>query len=581
MFRFDDASVSPTSLQNALHTSAYVIFYEMLKSTRNQICATTNNKVSGNVKEIKAKMNPVINSSPSTPAQERRSIIGPQLPSPAATAPSRLSSSAASSSNSSASTSAVIKSSSSVVRPKMISEPPKKPSVTAPVKVGGLVPYDGDSDTDDDEAPPVVKQSPVIKSSASTTSSPFLPRAVNLKKLKDTINKEESPHIVSNGVSASKKSEPGHCTDLFTKVESSKPSSPSPSITQSNRNEFHVREVDSDKTHSDNSSGSTTSFTVTDISSAKPSSSTSSDSFLATSRQRWTVLPQTESHKRERVSPVESSETVDDQDQENQGSPKKRKKTHLFENGGTILEKAAEIGKEILNAGAKLFKSKNEMKDAEETSTAVDSGTSCEASTSYSHEKPSSSKVSLNDEEHSKKHKKKKKKKHKEDKESSDSDLWVEKTRDNLDKFKDTVKQSECNPDAPVKNWESKPDHKSVGGSGTWDGSKSDNIGELLRKQSEIRSWSGDRSQVLERKTTEPRKRSAAQELDAELDAGRVKKVKKWREEEERWTDKNPFQLAQNHRNKGESLEDKPEFQRRYEEPCFYYYNINFLIQAQ
>ena len=159
----------------------------MLKSTRNQICATTNNKVNGNVKEIKAKMNPVINSSPSTPAQDRRSIIGPQLPSPAATTPSRLSSSAASSSNSSASTSAVIKSSSSVVRPKMISEPPKKPSVTAPVKVGGLVPYDGDSDTDDDEAPPVVKQSPVIKSSSSTTSSPFLPRAVNLKKLKDTI----------------------------------------------------------------------------------------------------------------------------------------------------------------------------------------------------------------------------------------------------------------------------------------------------------------------------------------------------------------------------------------------------------
>merc|ERR1712029_1045656 len=70
--------------------------------------------------------------------------------------------------------------------------------------------------------------------------------------------------------------------------------------------------------------------------------------------------------------------------------------------------------------------------------------------------------------------------------------------------------------------------------------------------------------QGLERNTTEPRKRSAAQELDAELDAGRVKKVKKWREEEERWTDKNPFQLAQNHRNKGESLESKPEFHRRY-----------------
>ena len=37
LFRFDDASVSPTSLQNALNTSAYVIFYEMLKTTRNKI----------------------------------------------------------------------------------------------------------------------------------------------------------------------------------------------------------------------------------------------------------------------------------------------------------------------------------------------------------------------------------------------------------------------------------------------------------------------------------------------------------------------------------------------------------------
>ena len=36
-YRFDDASVSPTSLQNALNTSAYVIFYEMLKTTQNQI----------------------------------------------------------------------------------------------------------------------------------------------------------------------------------------------------------------------------------------------------------------------------------------------------------------------------------------------------------------------------------------------------------------------------------------------------------------------------------------------------------------------------------------------------------------
>ena len=37
LLRFDDASVSPTSLQNALNTSAYVIFYEMVKTSRNQV----------------------------------------------------------------------------------------------------------------------------------------------------------------------------------------------------------------------------------------------------------------------------------------------------------------------------------------------------------------------------------------------------------------------------------------------------------------------------------------------------------------------------------------------------------------
>ena len=37
LLRFDDASVSPASLQNALNTSAYVIFYEMVKASRNQV----------------------------------------------------------------------------------------------------------------------------------------------------------------------------------------------------------------------------------------------------------------------------------------------------------------------------------------------------------------------------------------------------------------------------------------------------------------------------------------------------------------------------------------------------------------
>ena len=87
---------------------------------------------------------------------------------------------------------------------------------------------------------------------------------------------------------------------------------------------------------------------------------------------------------------------------------------------------------------------------------------------------------------------------------------------------------------------------KTIGRSVTWDGSKRSNVVEELLKGSEIRSWSGDRS-TLERKLgTEPRKRSAGDDLDAEMDAGKVKKVKKDREEEEpkayEW-DKNPFQV--------------------------------------
>lgn len=177
-----------------------------------------------------------------------------------------------------------------------------------------------------------------------------------------------------------------------------------------------------------------------------------------------------------------------------------------------------------------------------------------------------------------KKHKKKKKKKHRDERELSDSEAWVEKTKDNLGEFKEIIrkdeearkdsdnncKKSSFNSEAPVKNWDAKPDLKTIGRSVTWDGSKGSNIAEQLRKNTEIRSWSGERSKDLERKSLEPRKRSAAQDLDAELDAGRVKKVKKFREDSSKWNEKNPFQLAQEHRNKGENFTDKPEFQRRH-----------------
>ena len=63
-------------------------------------------------------------------------------------------------------------------------------------------------------------------------------------------------------------------------------------------------------------------------------------------------------------------------------------------------------------------------------------------------------------------------------------------------------------------------------------------------KGSEIRSWSGDRSTLERKLVVEPRKRSAGDDLDAEMDAGRVKKVKKHREEPAayKW-DRNPFQV--------------------------------------
>ena len=160
---------------------------------------------------------------------------------------------------------------------------------------------------------------------------------------------------------------------------------------------------------------------------------------------------------------------------------------------------------------------------------------------------------------HTKKHKKKKKKHKKKLDDNSDTEGWVEKTRDNLDKFDDigskkkrskspeynrTVKESSSNPTAPVKKWDAKPELKTIGRSVTWDGSKGSNVVEELMKGSEIRSWSGDRSALERKVTVEPRKRSAGDDLDAEMDAGRVKKVKKHREEAPayKW-DQNPFQV--------------------------------------
>ena len=574
----------------------------MLKSTRNLIVSPPGSKA-----DVKSKPSP----SASSPQQEPKRVIGPQLPTPSPSV-AKISPSPR--------TIPLKPNLSPLVKPKTISESPSVKAKSPPVKLG-LVPYDGDSDSDEadqKQAPlPAVhnKAKDVLPSNEQKpsvpTSSPFLPRAVNLKKLKDTVQKEDSLHLsLTNGSkvipkipspAGSKKTEPNrdpsseilYAKEVLDKETSSKTDNKANGV---RRNEFHIRDIDSHSpsVHSDNSSGSTASFTVSDIT-AGARNGNSSENFLNTSRQKWNVIPQSsnqdqgsvmngkpeQSAKRERSEPVKSDkdecETLSEAGL--QGSPKKRKKTALFEAGGNIFEKAAEIGKEFLNVGAKLFKTAKNGKD-DDDSNVVESGTNCEATTSQSHEKASSSKISNEKEDFDikpKKNKKKKKKKHRDEKDASDTDAWVEKTKDNLNEFKEiirkdeearkdidiNIKKSSFNAEAPVKNWDSKPDLKTIGRSVTWDGSKGANITEQLRKNTEIRSWSGERSKDLERKSLESRKRSAAQDLDAELDAGRVKKVKKFREDSSKWNEKNPFQLAQDHRNKGDNFTDKPEFQRR------------------
>jgi len=167
--------------------------------------------------------------------------------------------------------------------------------------------------------------------------------------------------------------------------------------------------------------------------------------------------------------------------------------------------------------------------------------------------------------------KKKKKKKKKKQREDSDSESWEEKTKENLSKFEKSsrseeeisCKKSTSDPNAPIKNWDSKPAAGTTERSVTWDGRKSTNIADQLSRASEIRSWGGDRSTLEKKNPDHQRKRSLAQEMDADIDAGRVKKFKKQNHDEPaRWANSNPFQMAQEHRNKGEDFTQRREFRR-------------------
>ena len=390
LFRFDDASVSPTSLQNVLNTpSAYVIFYEMLETTRNQIVSSTAASA-----EIKPKVTPAV-----SPAGPERKVIGPQQPSPAPSVAKIPPSPMTIPSNPKQGPSLL-------VTPKVITESPiiKKPP-PAPVKAGGLVPYDGGSDSDEEvnNSPPTPIIAPKPATAATTSPSSFLPRAVNLKKLMDTIQREDAPSYSMNNSlkTESKKTESNGdpSSEILYAKENSVKEEPKTIISQS-RNEFHVRDIDSHSpsVHSDNSSGSTTSFTVSDIGSgAVRSGSSATDNYLSTSRQKRNVVPHAGSSAANGKSEQHSKPGADRKDAvseysevDSHGLTKKRKKTALFENGGSILGK---FGKEIFNAGAK-------------TTTDRDDATACEATTSQSHEKASSYKLSV-DKDSQKKHKKK------------------------------------------------------------------------------------------------------------------------------------------------------------------------------
>jgi len=686
---FDDSSVHPTSLQNALNSSAYVIFYEMMPKSKAAILTPpAPPAINGNKISSSPLLKPYTNGVEKSNSPK---VIGPQLPSskligpkiqqqPPSNRPSLISepsksvkpvptpklilepskvkpqsSPVGSSIDQSRSN---LASKSLVTGPKLIVKSPNLPispksvpyTCPASLKPGGLVPYGNDSSSEDEADPMALKVKPKSRSptpatfrknspskpqqidSTKASTSPFLPRsvAVNFKKLKDTVKNELPSVLESANKALNSKEDSFKSSDNEPKVQEKPNRDPSAealyadlspnqirTVSPSNhrrspksasvRNDFTVSdsEAHNPSISSDTSTGSTSSFTVSDIQNGKVRKSNSNlNGNNSTSKQKWNI---TTSVKRERSVPPQAAmakkSIVDDSkekdesssDTEALGSPQKRKKLVSSSSSSVtekqnLFEKAAEIGKDVWNAGTKLglnlFKSKSSRSSQESDDGRRDyeseSITSCEATTSHQGDKATSSTIvssSKNDvssfdgdeeiEEdfrNPKKHKKKKKKKkkHHEDREI---DVWEEKTKDNLSKYENlsnrndnsrdsdaskSVKESSCNPDAPVKKWDSKPEPKSLGRSMTWDGSKGSDVLDELLKGSEIRSWNGGRS-ALE-KNQEARKRSAEYDLDEDLDQGKVKKVKKRKEEAGayKWADVNPFQVAQNITNRGD-----------------------------
>jgi len=760
-YRFDDSSVNTTSVQNVLNTSAYVIFYEMSKASRDLYLDShrkpdvvigpqqPNKSSQGTPEYVKTPLfaNHIRpnNQAPQSASKQTQQIADASSP-PVATVRPQIRPKLISES----SKSSLTQQTSSNNKQLLPTTPPSfsKTSQSTPTGKGGLVPYGGadDSSSDDDDDPLLAKTTPsnTTKSTKSTTgdkppkqilaaatvaaataavavlppataaassdcsnggqkvvrpllaskSTAFLPRAVaaQIKKTnKESVSDEKQEAAVKDLNIYEEK-------DLMqtSNTTSSQSSSASVECGQSAANwqgisgtsnnqkgsglfTVHDKETHDPSINSDNSTGSTHSFTVTDISlsaascSSRPLCTTTASAtatvaaaaaLAPTTPAGWNVtsaysngkcstgndtsssssqgggVKSSSSSKRDRHNSAADDATgltgdAGHSTRQNGGavsesealsSPQKRakvlqshtekaKKSMLDEVKSKTTETLREFGKDVFSAGVKfkqqfgirsnkvtdkvsdkLFKMGKNLEDAlprgaEESS----SSTSCPPSTSQGSSKALDSDWSAGSdsaatgvgnsslEKRKKAKKKKKKKKKMRSRHNSESDAEWEERRPVDDENADEAqteslcastttasgssssvsrplqqrasspqsttapaqRTSSWNMDAPVKRWDSKPDIKQIGRSVTWDGSKGSNFVDELKKASAIRSWSGERSAFD--KSQEPRKRSA--DSDEELDRGRLKKVKK--RKEERSLDYNPFQVAQNIKDRG------------------------------
>ena len=502
--RFDDASVHPTSLQSALHTSAYVIFYEMTRPSRDAMLAPRALQEAKTPDQKRASSGPA----PSLPSPK---LIGPALPPQLKIRPTLISEPPAKPKPKPAPA--------PLVRPKATAELVAAKTVLPALPKGGLVPYGSDSDSDERPptpaktapqllktparaapellktpstvAPELLKSPEASGQKATVVAGPFLPRsvAVNFKKLQESPADKRLQEAVAKKPEAAKaepKPEPPNRDPSSEALYS--PAKPVLAARASeSRNEFSISDLDAHNpsVHSDNSAGSTASFTVSDISSTtRPSSSAACSEASVTSRQKWTVTPspktvpdrlavtKTVSAKRERSVPP-SSLAVKQQEEEEQSvsdtelmaSPKKRKKTAGIFDGSHLLEKVAEVGKDVWSLGSKiganLFKPKAKLDDT--TSTA------CEATTSHHDVKASSStktgvrteidqEADDEGEVERRKEKKHKKKKKKHKKRAEDEEEWEEKRekkerREEVEERAGREKKSSYNPEIPTKRF--------------------------------------------------------------------------------------------------------------------------------